>query len=105
MWWRAGKEKRKSLFQDFRFFCLFSKDKPIVTGNKFTYIVMETAYILKAVTKVAIGDHERHVISQELVICKFLLVNPATSATSEMAFSMARRVIWLGANIMRQHEG
>ena len=28
----------------------------------------------------------------EVVICKLLLVNPATSATGERSFSMARRV-------------
>ena len=37
-----------------------------------------------------------------MVICKFLQVNPATNATSEGALSMARRVIWLRANIMNQ---
>ena len=51
---------------------------------------METANILKAVTNVV--DHERHVISEKVVISKFLLVNPATSATGKRKFSMARRV-------------
>ena len=41
---------------------------------------MENADILKAVTKVA--DHARHVISEEMVICKFLLVKVAPDACS-----------------------
>ena len=40
--------------------------------------------------------------SVDMVFCKFLLVNPATSATCEGAFSMARRVLWLLANIMNR---
>ena len=36
-------------------------------------------------------------------ICKLLLVNPATSATGERSFSMARRVkTWLRANMKQQ---
>ena len=58
---------------------------------------------MKAVTNVV--NHERHVISEEMVICKFLLVNPATSATGERAFSKVRRVILLRrANIMNQQK-
>ena len=40
---------------------------------------METADILKAITNV--DDHERRVISEDKVICKFPLDNPATSTT------------------------
>ena len=47
---------------------------------------MKTADILKAVlTNVA--DHKSYVISEEMVICKYLRVDSATSATSERAFS------------------
>ena len=42
---------------------------------------MEPADILKAVTNDT--DHDRYVISEAMVICKFLLVNLATSATGE----------------------
>ena len=52
--------------------------------------VMETADILKAVTNVA--DHEGHLLSEDMVIYKFLLVNPASIATDEKALSLARRV-------------
>lgn len=62
---------------------------------------METADVLKAVTNIA--DHERHRPDKEKALCKFLLVTPATSATSERAFLMARRVT-LGANIMNQRK-
>ena len=38
-----------------------------------------------------------------VVICKLLLVNPATSAISGRSFSMARRVkTWLRANMKQQ---
>ena len=58
------------------------------------------ADVLKAVK--ILTDHERHMIT-EVVICKLLLVNPATSATGERSFSTARRVkTWLRAN-MKQH--
>ena len=59
------------------------------------------ADVLKAVKSLA--DHERHMISEVIVICKLLLVNPATSATGERSFSMARRVkMWLRANMNQQ---
>ena len=59
-----------------------------------TYIIMEPADILKEVMNVAY--HERHVISEDRVICKFLLVNTATSTTGERPFAMPRRVkTWL----------
>ena len=45
---------------------------------------------LKAVK--SLTDHERHMITEVTVICKLLLINPATSATGELSFSMARRV-------------
>ena len=42
-------------------------------------------------------------INEVVVICKLLLVNPATGASGERSFSMARRVkTWLCAN-MKQH--
>ena len=42
-------------------------------------------------------------ITEVIVICKLLLVNPATSATGEQSFSMARRVkTWLRANMKQQ---
>ena len=38
-----------------------------------------------------------------IVICKLLLVNPATSATGERSFSVARRgKTWLRANMKQQ---
>ena len=42
---------------------------------------METVDISKAGTNVA--DYERHMMSEEKVIFKFLLVTPAANATSE----------------------
>ena len=39
-------------------------------------------------------------ISKEMDICKFLLVNPATCAIK--ALSMARRVKWFRANLINQ---
>ena len=53
----------------------------------------------------SLTDHERHMITEIIVICKLLLVNPATSVTGdhERSFSMARRVkTWLRANMKRQ---
>ena len=59
------------------------------------------ADVLKAVK--SLTDHERHMITEVIVICKLLLVNPATSATGEWSFSMARREkTWLCANIKQQ---
>ena len=59
------------------------------------------ADVLKAVK--SLTDHERHMITEFIVICKLLLVNPATSATGERSFSMARRVnTWLRANMKQQ---
>ena len=98
---KGGKRKRSSTI--LCFFFIFRRQahcKSQVTF--FTSIVMETANILKAVTNVA--NHERHVISEEKVVCKFLLFTPATSSTGERAFSMARRVIWLEASIMNQQK-
>ena len=46
------------------------------------------ADVLKAVK--SLTDHERHMITEAIVLCKLLLVEPATSATGER--SMARRV-------------
>ena len=45
-----------------------------------------------------ICDPERHMITEVIVICKLLLVNPGTSATGERSFSMAR----LRANMKQQ---
>ena len=59
------------------------------------------ADVLKAVK--SLTDHERHMITEVIVICKFLLVNPASSATGERPFSMARRVkMRLRANMKQQ---
>ena len=59
------------------------------------------ADVLKAVK--SLTDHERHMITEVIVICKLLLVNPATSASGERSFSMARRVkTWLRANMKQQ---
>jgi len=61
------------------------------------------ADVLKAVKSLA--DHERHMITEVIVVCKLLLVNPATSTTGEWSFSMARRVkAWLRmrANMKQQ---
>ena len=44
-----------------------------------------------------------YMITEVIVIGKLLLVNPATSATGERSFSMARRVkTWLRANMKQQ---
>ena len=41
--------------------------------------------------------------TEVIVICKLLLVNPATSATGERSFSMPRRVkTWFNANMKQQ---
>ena len=59
------------------------------------------ADVLKVVK--SLTDYERHMITEVVVICKLLLVNPATSATGERSFSMARRVkMWLRANMKQQ---
>lgn len=48
------------------------------------------------------GD-QRAMISEIVQICKLLLVNPATAATGERSFSMARRVkTWLRAKMTQQ---
>ena len=42
-------------------------------------------------------------ITEVIVFCKLLLVNPVKSATGERSFSMARRVkTWLLANMKQQ---
>ena len=42
-------------------------------------------------------------LTEVIVICKLLLVNPATSATGERSFSTAKRVkTWLRANMKQQ---
>ena len=59
------------------------------------------ADVLKAVK--SLSDHERHMITEVIVICKLLLVNPITSAIGERSFSMARRAkAWLRANMKQQ---
>ena len=50
----------------------------------------------------SLTDHERHMITEVIVICKLLLVNPSTSATGERSFSMARVKTWLRANMKQQ---
>jgi hypothetical protein len=46
---------------------------------------------------------QKHLVSEVITICTLLLVNPATSATGERMFSMARRVkTWLRANMQQQ---
>jgi hypothetical protein len=46
---------------------------------------------------------QKHLISEVLIVCRILLVNPATSATGERMFSMARRVkTWLRSNMQQQ---
>ena len=50
----------------------------------------------------SLTDHEI-MITEVIVICKLLLVNPATSATGERSFFKARRVkTWLRANMKQQ---
>ena len=59
------------------------------------------AHVLKAVK--SLTDHERHMITEVIDVCKLLLVNPATSATGQRSFSMARRVkTWSRANMKQQ---
>lgn len=42
-------------------------------------------------------------LEKNFIICKLLLVDPATSATAKHSFSMARRVkAWLRANMKQQ---
>ena len=46
---------------------------------------------------------QKHMISEVIVICKLIQVNPATSASAERSFSMARRVkTWLRANMSQK---
>ena len=50
-----------------------------------------SADVMKAVK--SLTDNNRHMITEVIIIiCKLLLVNPATSATGERSFSMARIV-------------
>ena len=66
------------------------EDKPIVSpGNNFYICRHGDCQYFESGNA---ADHERHVISEEIVIYKFLLVNPATSATVKREFSLARRV-------------
>ena len=59
------------------------------------------ADVLKAVK--SLTDHGRQMIIEIIVICKLLLVNPATSATGQRSFSMARKVkTWLRAKMKQQ---
>ena len=59
------------------------------------------ADILDAVKSLA--SNEKNMISEIIIICKLLQVNPATSATGERSFSMARRVkTWLRAKMSQQ---
>ena len=68
------RKKKEKISQNFGFFFSFQKrSQLLIAGNKFTNIVMEFADILKALTNVA--DHERYLIREDTVICKFLLVN------------------------------
>lgn len=46
---------------------------------------------------------QKNMISEVIVICKLLQVNPATSTSAELSFSMARRVkTWLRANMSQK---
>lgn len=46
---------------------------------------------------------QKNMISEVIVICKLLQVNPATSTSAERSFSMARRVkTWLRANMSQK---
>ena len=57
--------------------------------------------ILNAVRDLSPG--QKHLINEVLIVSILLLVNPATSATGERMFSMARRVkTWLRANMQQQ---
>ena len=59
------------------------------------------ADILDAVKNFA--SNEKNMISEIIIICKLLHVNPAISATGERSFSMARRVkTWLRAKMSHQ---
>jgi hypothetical protein len=50
-----------------------------------------------------LSSGQKHLISEVLTACRLLLVNPATSATGERMFSMARRVkTWLRAYMQQQ---
>lgn len=57
--------------------------------------------ILDAVKSLSPG--QKHIISEVMAVCKLILVSPATSATGERMFSMARRVkTWLRSNMQQQ---
>lgn len=46
---------------------------------------------------------ERHLIGEVVILCKLLVVNPATSACCERSFSAAHRLkTWLRSNIKQQ---
>jgi hypothetical protein len=46
---------------------------------------------------------ERELICEVLLVCRLMLVNPATSATGEKTFSMARRLkTWLRSNMTQE---
>lgn len=55
---------------------------------------MNFHYILNAVK--ALKPEQRCLISSVISICKLILVNPATTATAEISFYLARRLLtWL----------
>ena len=48
-----------------------------------------------------LNDPERHLLSNVMKICKLLAVNPASSATGERTFSLARRVkTWMRSSML-----
>ena len=58
--------------------------------QKTSTLLVTACQYFERVTKV--DDYERHMISENMVISKFLLVNPASSTTVERAFPMPSRV-------------
>ena len=79
MWWRARREEKGKDLPKFFFFF-----------RKQAHCYSQPVDILKSVTKVP--DHERHVIRENMVNRKFLLLYAAPGATVERAFAMPRRV-------------
>ena len=97
---------KENYVDDARTGYLFSQLEILKVLKSFESVIKDAqincfADVLKAVK--GLTDHERHMITEVIVICKLLLVNPATSATGERSFSMARRVkTWLRANMKQQ---
>ena len=48
-----------------------------------------------------LNDPEQHLLSNVMKICTVLAVNPASSATGERTYSLARRVkIWMRSSML-----